>query len=302
MIIDYVAIGKKLASARKSAHMSIDTVSEKTRIQAKYIQAIENGQVDKLPGIFYVKAFIRQYANTVKLDPNTIFDKYTVPEDEKPKLAKAQKEEDLLNDKKIIVGDDMIPRAGVSSVAKKTWNKYNSKIPVILLGVFFLAALFSGWQALSKLHENSKNSSQVLIDSSISSESKQVATESSKSKKELSQKDESSSSSNSVIPLTKAGYNNSLATYNFFDDKTHDVVIQVSANTWTTVEIDGKQVFSGIISAGAQQAFSLDEKSNTISIHMGNPVAAVILFDEQNINFMDGAPVLTTDVTINRTK
>lgn len=74
MDTDYRAIGKHLQDAREHHGLTLEDISSSTKIQVRYLQAIETGQVDKLPGPFYVKAFIRQYANTVGLDPNTILD------------------------------------------------------------------------------------------------------------------------------------------------------------------------------------------------------------------------------------
>ena len=51
-------IGDKLRSARKAKGMSIEDVVKITKIQRRYLTAIENDDFDQLPRDFYVSAFI----------------------------------------------------------------------------------------------------------------------------------------------------------------------------------------------------------------------------------------------------
>lgn len=69
-------IGEKLSEARKAKGMSISDVEKITKIQGRYLTAIEQNDYDKLPGDFYVRAFIRQYANVVGLDGKKLLESY----------------------------------------------------------------------------------------------------------------------------------------------------------------------------------------------------------------------------------
>ena len=64
-------IGDKLRSAREAKGLSIEDIEKATKIQSRYLTAIEDDDFDKLPGDFYVRAFIRQYAQVVGLDGPT---------------------------------------------------------------------------------------------------------------------------------------------------------------------------------------------------------------------------------------
>ncbi|PFH89368.1 RodZ domain-containing protein [Bacillus sp. AFS088145] len=61
-------LGKYLREAREAKGLSIDDVQELTKIQKRYLEAIEEGNYEILPGQFYVRAFIRQYAETIGVD------------------------------------------------------------------------------------------------------------------------------------------------------------------------------------------------------------------------------------------
>lgn len=62
-------IGELLRELRLKKDLSIDDIQEITKIRSRYIQAIEEGNLDRLPGQFYAKAFIKAYAEVVELDP-----------------------------------------------------------------------------------------------------------------------------------------------------------------------------------------------------------------------------------------
>lgn len=65
-------IGKQLKELRIEKDLSIEDVQESTKIRSRYIQAIEDGNLERLPGQFYAKAFIKSYAEVVELDPDVL--------------------------------------------------------------------------------------------------------------------------------------------------------------------------------------------------------------------------------------
>lgn len=69
-------IGGRLKETREELGISLDTLQEKTKIQKRYLIAIENGDFHVLPGSFYARAFIKEYAIAVGLEPNELLDQY----------------------------------------------------------------------------------------------------------------------------------------------------------------------------------------------------------------------------------
>lgn len=66
-IID--GLGEFLRRERELRHISLDEVAERTKISRRYLEAIEQGQYDRLPGEAFVRGFIRSYAQSIGLDP-----------------------------------------------------------------------------------------------------------------------------------------------------------------------------------------------------------------------------------------
>lgn len=69
-------IGSRLKSAREQKSMSLEEVQQTTKIQKRYLTAIENNEFQVLPGKFYTRAFIREYASAVGLDPEQIMEEH----------------------------------------------------------------------------------------------------------------------------------------------------------------------------------------------------------------------------------
>lgn len=69
-------LGEKLAKKRISLGLDPKDIEKAIRIRAKHIEAIENGRYDSLPPDVYVRGFVRNYANFLKLDANKVMKLY----------------------------------------------------------------------------------------------------------------------------------------------------------------------------------------------------------------------------------
>ncbi|MNI31692.1 cytoskeletal protein RodZ [compost metagenome] len=69
-------LGHLLRKARMDKKISLDDLEDATKIRKRYLQAIEDGDYKLLPGSFYVRAFIKSYAEAVGLDPTEVLKLY----------------------------------------------------------------------------------------------------------------------------------------------------------------------------------------------------------------------------------
>src|SRR4051794_3381637 len=63
--------GELLRSERLQRNRTIAEIADQTCISARYLHAIEADDAKQLPGEFFYRAFLRQYANALGLDGAT---------------------------------------------------------------------------------------------------------------------------------------------------------------------------------------------------------------------------------------
>lgn len=68
----FFLIGDTLRQERESQNLTIQDVEKGTSIRAIYIDALEKGEYDKLPGTVYAKGFIKNYGNFLSLDGESL--------------------------------------------------------------------------------------------------------------------------------------------------------------------------------------------------------------------------------------
>ncbi|PWW06464.1 cytoskeleton protein RodZ [Paenibacillus cellulosilyticus] len=69
-------LGELLKKAREQSGMSLDDIQESTKIRKRYLEAIESGDYKVLPGSFYVRAFVKTYAETLGLNADDVLRLY----------------------------------------------------------------------------------------------------------------------------------------------------------------------------------------------------------------------------------
>jgi cytoskeletal protein RodZ len=69
-------IGTTLREARVRRTLTLQQVEEDTKIRVKYVQAMENEDWDVMPGVTYVKGFLRTYSTYLGLDPEVIIGEF----------------------------------------------------------------------------------------------------------------------------------------------------------------------------------------------------------------------------------
>ena len=65
-----------LATIRRNRGISLEQIAESTKISIRSLQAIEQGDFQKLPGGIYNTSYIRQYARAIDYDESALLSYY----------------------------------------------------------------------------------------------------------------------------------------------------------------------------------------------------------------------------------
>jgi cytoskeletal protein RodZ len=138
-------LGQLLKKARHEKGISLEDLQETTKIRKKYLECIEEGNYKALPGNFYVRAFIKSYAEAVGLDPNEVLQLY------RTQIPEVNAEP---------VADTIAPKRSVS----KRSDKWSRLATGVMLFSFFLLIVgliyYFAYRNYSGNEERSVNESQ----------------------------------------------------------------------------------------------------------------------------------------------
>ncbi|TDJ61308.1 MAG: helix-turn-helix domain-containing protein [Nitrospina sp.] len=68
--------GSHLKHEREMRGISLEEIAASTKIQIRYLQALENNQFDQLPGTVFIKGFVRSYAKTIGCNADDLISAY----------------------------------------------------------------------------------------------------------------------------------------------------------------------------------------------------------------------------------
>ena len=136
-------IGTKLHQARLIHRCSLKELYNITKIQIKYLNDIDKGEFFKLPGDFYVRAFIKKYADSVGLNGAELLKDYNnrLPDPQDPNYINQISEDRLFKRMK---------RQG--RLEKRV--AIRQYIPIIIIIIVVLIFLFGGWLISTRHHPN----------------------------------------------------------------------------------------------------------------------------------------------------
>lgn len=299
-------IGQELQKARLDKGLSLDDIQQTTKIQKRYLAAIENGQFDQLPGAFYERAFVRQYANAVGLDVADFMKNHDITtETVEPDLSGAR------------VDADNVTRAGMHKVEETAADKTRQMMPKILIGVAVIAIIAVIWAVVASFagsaKQQSKNESSVSVTTSkvssvsSSSESKSTTDESKKSssKKESSKKESSEKKDDNKVDLGTGAATGNTVTYAAVKapaDKDMTLNLKSTGASWIQVkDAAGTILWNGTLQANGNQDVKIPASVTGISVSIGNATVTKMSLDGSDVNLMNNnAIVWNANMTFQR--
>ncbi|WP_155286223.1 helix-turn-helix domain-containing protein [Lacticaseibacillus zhaodongensis] len=296
-------IGQKLRDARLEKGYTIDDLQQITKIQKRYLIAIEEGNFDALPGDFYVRAFIKQYASVVGINTDELMEEY---------------QQDIPTVKPVVPTDEEEAGNGETKQTRVTpaveqarKNRFRHYLPQIGIAIFVIILLVVVYTlTITQQRKDSKPS--IPVDSSsVSVEKSNKKTKSSASKTQSSSKKASSSSSSTKAKKSSKksskskGLRVSKPTDVAANSQTFTVKnlpstgnkIQISTTTaaaWTSVTIDGTTSWQGTLNAGAKQSVTIPTGAKTVVVKSGNATVSAFKINNKKVDLGDSTSLVRT--------
>ncbi len=141
-------IGIRLRAAREGKGVSLRHIADTTKLTVSTLQALERGNVSRLPGGIYRRAIVRSFAREVGLDPEETLQAFLVQHpDDLPPPASAR-----VSDSTIVDVEPRTPRRGLLQFAVRF---FGAAVPV-LAGFYYFGGHTTPSSSAPKKAENSR--------------------------------------------------------------------------------------------------------------------------------------------------
>ncbi|MBE5103765.1 helix-turn-helix domain-containing protein [Bacillus thuringiensis] len=273
-------LGQKLKEARGTKGLSIDQLHEITKIQKRHLVAIEEGNYDVLPGAFYARAFIKQYADAVGLNGEELLVEYqsTIPQSENrevPQVSTGQKTQETMQKSSSLPLADHMP-----------------KILIALLVIAFGVVVWFVIQALSGKDDGqvpNAQSEKIEVQKAKNSpldtnkdEAKAEEPKKEEPKKEEPKKEEQPTGQQEVKVVGTSG---KVSTLEIHNNKTLELEISAKGTSYVDVKDDaGNEVLNATVQSGQTEKRDLST-AKEVHLNIGNALNVEIKLNGQVVPF-----------------
>lgn len=278
-------IGERLKNARTQQGHTLDDLQQLTKIQKRYLIAIEENRLEDLPGDFFVNAFIRQYADVVGVSlegQQTKRHESHVPiegptHDSKEKVLPTRSE---------------LKRS--SRDTKFTYsNDSKSTLPTFLLVLMFLLILGVIWYYIFYMGDDKSS-----VNETNAPNQQMIQTQSENAESDTSES-ESEPTPQQGTTVTRATEQTDTPTYSvtgFELPQELSIAVDTTGNSWVSVTTEaGVSLFEGVIPGGTIQTIQLDEGMNRVNVRIG-------YLPSTTVKFADATVELPADYQTNQTQ
>lgn len=233
------SVGEKLRRERLQRGLDLATVASLTRINQKYLEAIETGTTDRLPSGFFYRSFVRQYATTLGLDVTEIEAELERAREAEAPVLHAALEHASFAPK---------PTDPIVEEANRRGHGRLGGYLALLVAVVVGCSVFYGWWhrlETGELARSRPDSSEQTQEANRAKPQPSVA-EPQKVAQQTAQNTPDSSQESS-IGVTLAPVSSTPKVPGISPDDKVVIKIAATEETWVAITADGKTIFSGLL-------------------------------------------------------
>lgn len=251
--------GETLRIERERQKLTIQDIEQGTSIRAVYIEALENGEYDKLPGAVYAKGFVKNYANFLNLDADKLAKDFAA--ELSPPTQEEIDAETLNAEEKVVEEDKKAEKLKITELhspnVKVHDSDSSSSSSTMIIAAVLLIAIFAGgvWYYLKNSAENVAN-----VTPPVQTEVNKPA--------ENNQQNPATNPVSAAVP--QDGVN---------------IQAKFNGECWTRVFVDGVYAYEGVPAAGEVMNWHGVEG---VTIRVGNAAGVEVSMNGQNYGTLGG--------------
>jgi cytoskeletal protein RodZ len=124
--------GDQLRQERERRNVALDEIARSTKIRVRYLQALEDGEHERLPGIVFAKGYVRAYAETIGADADRLVGAYVAEQRSLGRLETEASQENVLE--------------ALAAAVENDKNQMSRRGRLVIIGsVLILAAFAAFW-------------------------------------------------------------------------------------------------------------------------------------------------------------
>lgn len=279
-----INIGETLRKARIDKKISLDELQQRTKIQKRYLLAIEENDFHELPSDYYLRTFIRQYADEVKLDGNYLIDVLDGKDRPMPTYPELETVDGLRKNK---------------HVESPTRARFKATLPMILLGLVALAIIsvvgYMTWLDHQETAIIPENSSVQVERSDVSSSVAEKVSSSQPKPVESSKEPEKPK-----MAFTMENNTTNAATMKVeHAEKPLKISFTGTERVWVGVQVNGALTYQKTLEKGESETTELPADTAQAVITVGMAKYAEVKINGQALDFQPGNSLLQKNITLN---
>ncbi|HCD08754.1 DUF4115 domain-containing protein [Companilactobacillus crustorum] len=259
-------IGQKLRNARIKKGYTIDDLQQITKIQKRYLIAIEEGQFDHLPGDFYVRAFIKQYSDAVGISSDDLLEEY------KAEIPNSQPTQESK------------PEETKTRTIKEESNSFfaslGNYIPQIVVGIIIIVIV--AVIAFGMVHR-SQNASSVTIpkDTSTQTTKKTTKKTTASTKKTTTKK---TTTADKTVAVKETSTEGTYTVSNVPSSGVKVVVEGSGGQAWIQFGEGSNTTWQQALSSGEKKSTTVPSDTSTFTVQTGNVTNTKITIDGKAVD------------------
>ncbi|MBX5495311.1 MAG: helix-turn-helix domain-containing protein [Bryobacteraceae bacterium] len=262
------SVGETLRQERLRQGLELEKIASETRINVRYLEAIEADDVDSLPGNFFYRSFVRQYARYLGLEEDLF----------EPDLARMIEAEREAPPPLLTPGHDPYAVPPLPSTARgSTPNRLPFFLVLLVTVTVACSAFYAVWQ--QSHGETSNRPSDTGSSIATPPPGVPVTAEAASSQPEARQTTPAPAESASPTNTTPSAPGEAAVTTpapaqpsaSTPYDPSQGMVLEVKAveDTWLSITADGNQVIKRLLPAGESRRIQANEQITMVTGNAG---------------------------------